>query len=237
MIADVAKLDPYRKFGIDTSSTKSANVLGATTNLSEHERFTLGTKEQIYETNRREPLGKSYQRGHVLPKECQASGFAFGLSKPETNPEGAKGIIYPHVEEDPATFKAMYQKSHGISEPGEQKNRNYRWEATQIQNPSKFKFGLMDKTLVRDGVATCLNPVAELGRDNASKKSSSTLVKTIVAKQVESMKDTFDQMGQARHLGTCPAELLNRSSQKVHAIFGLFLSIYVNLYIYVNMAK
>ena len=66
----------------------------------------------------REPLGRTYQRGHVLPAQTHTDGFKFGV--PSGRQINAKDLLYPAggaMEEIP-TAAAMYEQTHGNIGPG-----------------------------------------------------------------------------------------------------------------------
>lgn len=56
--------------------------------ISESRRIHLNPvtalKEQIYESNKREPIGRSYNRGHKLPQETKEPNFRFGKPPAES---------------------------------------------------------------------------------------------------------------------------------------------------------
>lgn len=186
MIDDLKKVDPYQKFGVNLVQSDHVQDVTPQFRPSDHTLLTLEKKEAVYASTKREPLGKGYVRGHVLPKTCLDSKFAFG--KMEAESASAKGLIYPMVKEDMEKYKEMYQKSHGTSDPGVQKNRMYDWNTI---DPNLHKFGVKHKAGVKQGVAKCLNPQMD-----PEYRSS-----TIAPKQVEDRKDTNDQIGKSKHLG------------------------------------
>lgn len=78
--------------------------------------------ERVYESSRREPLGKPQTRGHTLKMLPQGYGL------PSAIPEDGKDVIYarflpPETEE----ARAMYKKTHNNFAPGERFSRNYVW--------------------------------------------------------------------------------------------------------------
>lgn len=192
MIDDLKNIDPLKKFGTDIKGSEHVKDVFPNRLPTDYELTTEANSEAIYRRNQKEPLGKSYQRGVSFHNQCQENDFAFGL-KEESSGESAKEIIYPKVTQDEDEFAELYRKSHGRSEPGEQVDRQYNWSTGRSRiNPSKHIFGVKDKNSSRNEVSRCLNP--EL--DALSQASS-----TIVAKQVEDMKDTFSQLGKVRNLG------------------------------------
>ena len=98
----------------------------------------LEKRESIYESRRREPLGKPYSRGHVLPAQTKEPKFSFGVTSRSS--ESAKNLIYPLPTVDESAFTDQYIRSHGSWRPGEQKDRKYAWGSTGI-DPNRHKFG------------------------------------------------------------------------------------------------
>ena len=133
-------------------------------------------------------MGKSYSRQHTLPDETKGSAFAFGLTTGAS--ESSKNLLYPEVTDDDSKHSAMYVRSHGSYGPGEQRNREYKWEESPI-DPVNHMFGKVDKGMVRNGVELCLVPA----KDDAVPKTR------ITAKQVEDIKGMHDHLGRSRNLG------------------------------------
>lgn len=78
--------------------------------------------EMVYESTRREPLGKPTMRGHTIKMLPEGFGNSSGI------PVDAKKIIFP-VEQAPDTeeHRAMYRKTHNNYIPGERRTRDYTW--------------------------------------------------------------------------------------------------------------
>ncbi|KAK9823062.1 hypothetical protein WJX81_005585 [Elliptochloris bilobata] len=98
--------------------------------------------ERIYASTRREPLGRSWVRGHELPPE----GCTFG--RPPTDAgERAVQAIFPtgrpwQSSQDPSHPQhALYIRSHGSHGPGEQRRRGYNWAGAGL-DPTEHVFGL-----------------------------------------------------------------------------------------------
>jgi len=75
----------------------------------------LATREQIYATVRREPLGKPYTRGFQLPVSTDSRGPIFGKACGDGGVAGdnrggfaAKGALYPSVEASDEQFREQY---------------------------------------------------------------------------------------------------------------------------------
>jgi len=140
---------PYKGYGIKSNIGESAaETFSAGQKLGIAE-YVQSRGEAIYQTVKTEPLGSSWQRGHVLPQETKQNSFmGFGKAV-ELDPYDAKESIFPRddapeKEED----KARYKKTHGAHETGEAVNREYDWPR-QIADDEHFSFGKTDKN--KDG--------------------------------------------------------------------------------------
>lgn len=149
-------------------------------------------RENIYESRKKEPLGVSYSRGHVLPEKTKNPDFAFGIASGKSH--DAKGLLYPSPQEDGAKYKSMYIKSHGSYEPAEQRDRNYAWGNTEVKDPASFRFGRGATKAEMNGVGMCMN-----------NSTDPSVPKTRLAhKAVERFKSTKDHLGKVRNLGNGP---------------------------------
>jgi hypothetical protein len=104
-----------------------------------------GVAEQVYESNKREPLGKCFDRGHNVPlPPC-------GYGKKNGEPEDGKEAIFPRgVEPEPEHIRQRYVKTHGNFAPSEMFTRQYNWpDATMEKN---FRFGVAANTGLGEGV-------------------------------------------------------------------------------------
>jgi len=123
---------------------------------SEISEYINDKKEAVYRSVQREPLGRSYIRGHDIPEEK-------GEEKSSHSVPGvaAKSIIYSRTKEDEdidKKYRALYKKSHNSYQPGEQRKRDYDWNGI---DPQETRFGVIDKkALASEGVSFCLNPDA-----------------------------------------------------------------------------
>lgn len=99
--------------------------------------------EQVYLSTKREPLGRSYDRGHGLPKQCTAPGFrGFGTCSDKS--EDAKLAIYPRgIEPDSLEIRQRYLFTHGSIAPGEMFVRDYNWP--EETKKDTFRFGIADR--------------------------------------------------------------------------------------------
>jgi hypothetical protein len=98
----------------------------------------------------------------------------------------------------------MYIKSHGSYEPAEQRNRNYAWNKTAVQDPTIFAFGTSAPNPEANGVGMCLNNDLD-----------PSVPKTRIAHaRVEKHKAMKDMLGRCRNLGS------SRPPPKTH-VFGV----------------
>ena len=124
--------------GVPTAASEHVPDCIKGRNLSGTKYFMNNLNEDhFYSSRRREPLGKGIIRNYIFPEEVKDDKFRFGI--PTTGILNAKEVIYNgcKLEEEP-NVKALYQKTHGLSDPGEQKNRNYKW----YFDKDKHAFGL-----------------------------------------------------------------------------------------------
>jgi hypothetical protein len=150
-----------------------------------------GQKNATYHSVKREPLGKTYARGHVLPQECKEDGFSFGMPNAD-KPNLAKGLIYAPSEQSDGGMKAQYIKSHGSFEPGEQRRRGYDWP---IEDVREHRFG------VGVGSHVAFNGLA-LGAVGALR--TEVEVDPVIASRVQNFKNLQDKLGRSRNLGHGP---------------------------------
>ena len=116
------------------------------------QNFVNTQKELIYTSKHREPLGRSIERNYIFPssvKENEFKGFGYKSNGSGINWKlktfidfPLKNLLYNTVhlnekEED----KKRYLKTHGICEPGYQKQRDYNWPVDK----TNFVFGKGEK--------------------------------------------------------------------------------------------
>lgn len=196
LINDLKQIDPLTKFGIVTTGSHHVQDVLANAPATEYQRIALAKSEANYASHKREPLGKSYTRGHVLPANMQKPEFAFGISG--TFGDSARELLYPSTSFNNRQDEELYKRSHGSVAPGEQKNREYQWGAAKI-DPHKYRFGVKTNAVGAEGLgaSACLNP-----------EMDETLPRTgITAKQVEDLRSTYDHLGKPRHLGASSSNL------------------------------
>ncbi|KAF4705771.1 hypothetical protein FOZ63_003287, partial [Perkinsus olseni] len=107
--------------------------------------------EQVYASTKREPLGKSYVRGHELPEETKAASFeGFGFKPPDSD-YTAKESVFPVdvAREDSPEVRDRYRFTHKNYQCGELINRDYTWPE-ETASPY-FRFGKMEKIQLAAG--------------------------------------------------------------------------------------
>jgi len=150
--------------------------------------FYNNEREAQYDSHIREPLGKSYNRGHKLADATQDPSFRFGLTS--NSSENSKSLIY---YDDPLPDKRVAPEApqrdprfHREADITRAVNRNYDWASAGI-DPARQRFGLVDKEGDDDGVESCL--------------SHQPLNTTITSKRVNEIRNySHDRIGQAREV-------------------------------------
>lgn len=141
-------------------------------------------KESKYASHVREPLAKSFVRGHQLPEKTKEEKFQFGV--PTIGSESAKDVLYPfgREKEEKPEHQSQYNKTHGAFGPGEQKQRDYNWPVDNNQHRFGFSEGRVPG-----------------GADNSLRPELYPKTK-IVQKTVEDQKAVaHDILGQSKNLG------------------------------------
>ncbi|RHY69759.1 hypothetical protein DYB30_011619, partial [Aphanomyces astaci] len=178
LIDDVKHIDATRKFGITSKNSDHVSDIMPAKVPTEHALITQQKLEALYMSSKREPLGTTYSRGHHFDPTA-----TFGA--PSEPSDVAKDVLYGIPFNETAETKALYKRSHGSCDPGEQKNRQYA-----NVDLAKARFG-MHKRKDEGGVEAILNPEMD---DHVSKV-------VIAKKNVEDMKNTMDMLGKPRNLG------------------------------------
>jgi hypothetical protein len=115
-------------------------------------------KEAIYQSSKREPLGKQYVRGHELPSAVLTNGFGKGTPQ-EVAGDQTKRLLHPLERIVPEEERQMYIKSHANYLPGEQRHRGYNWvDQEGMIDPAQYRFGGAVKEGEKAGVAKTFNP-------------------------------------------------------------------------------
>lgn len=127
--------DETFRFGIKSSkgeTTKQAFEAGQKFGIAAYRQM---RNEAVYESNKKEPLGKTYIRGYDVrvPKK------GFGLPSSET--EDGKEVIFPRgVLPEKEAIRQRYVKTHGNFAPGEMFTREYNWP--EEAKEEHFRFGV-----------------------------------------------------------------------------------------------
>ena len=130
-------------------------------------QWNMERKESIYATNQREPLGRSMQRGHVLPPGL-GTEKPFGVSDNVRGYESrseTKQLLFPpegdagRYNDETPEMHAQYVMTHGRFHPGEQRSRNYKWETTGV-DPRTAVFGKKNRT-DNFGAGASVNPMLD----------------------------------------------------------------------------
>ncbi|KAF0692100.1 Aste57867_16768 [Aphanomyces stellatus] len=183
LIDDVKQMDANRKFGITSKNSDHVGDVMPAKIPTEHALITQAKLEALYLSSKREPLGVSYTRGHTFDAKA-----TFGApSGPPNSQNIAKDIIYGTPFTETPESKALYKRSHGNSDPGEQKDRHYDNIPFDLH---KARFG-QNRKRDEGGVHAILNPEMD---EHVSKL-------VITTKNVEDMKNTMDMLGKPRNLG------------------------------------
>ncbi|CAM9479467.1 unnamed protein product [Phaeothamnion confervicola] len=154
--------------------------------------------ESVYHSTKREPLGRSYVRGHVLPAKTAVNSFRFGVSS--ANSESVKTVVSPPApsEEDLAA-EALYKRSHGSYAPGEQRRRDYDWP----MDPATCDFGVGGKGFMAFNGAS-----PEIGA--ILRGEGEQPAQTITSKDLANFKALQDRLGRVRHLGFTASDHLSK---------------------------
>jgi len=157
--------------------------------MSKLAEYNNDLNEAKYGSHKREPLGKPMPRNYEFPEEVKKEDFKFGVKVVDS--ESAKVVLFPENGEkhESPEVQAMYLKTHGNYEPGQQKERGYKWPVDK----SNFRFGYQENDREENGAAKCVQP--ERFGDVFPKT-------TIVQKTVEDyIEVTKDELGKVKNLG------------------------------------
>mmetsp|Transcript_17367 Transcript_17367/g.66146 ORF Transcript_17367/g.66146 Transcript_17367/m.66146 type:complete len:423 (-) Transcript_17367:66-1334(-) len=188
--------DDVRSMGLDQrifgarlveSSDHVTDVMHHPGEASDTARIKLQRAEEIYRGQKREPLGKSYSRGHRLPEKTADPAFRFGTSS--ACPEGTEEVIFPSAAEELSEeARRQYIKSHMSYGPGEQRRRDYDWPKP-----------LDSLVFPGDRVDHARNGASESIR-NALQDDPSRQRSRISSKRLEDFRNLTDSLGRARNL-------------------------------------
>lgn len=90
------------------------------------------TLESKYDSVKREPLGKSFQRNYDWPEQTANGKTTFGL--PSKDCINAKELLYPQggASHETPEHAEMYKRTHANYHPGEQRQREYDWNSNPV---------------------------------------------------------------------------------------------------------
>lgn len=142
--------------------------------------------EKLYKGAQREPLGRGYDRGTVMPEKFK-TGTPFGAAP--TSGEGtSKQLIFPNRNVPPES-EEIYIRSHGSYAPGTQMTRNYKWD----YDPERTVFGQKGDSIALNGVSKNVQDVLQGTLDDRGNLVNS--------KTVEDLRGLGDLLGKPRNLG------------------------------------
>lgn len=150
-------------------------------------RLQREAKEAVYRSTAREPLARSYQRGHVLPEKVKEPDFRFGIESASC--ESAKGLLYPKPSDAEAAGVELYRRSHHSYAPGEQVRRDYGVDLTSRV------YGSRPGTLATNGASHNVAAALRMDSEGAGNQSG------LRSKQVNAAKAFKDVLGKVRNLG------------------------------------
>jgi len=127
-------------------------------------------KERIYESMKKEPLGKPYIRGDpikMLPE---------GFGNPSGEPEDCKKVVFPidMAVKETDDVREQYKKTHNHFEPGERVQRKYNWPMETEDPFFRFGVGAMHGKPDGSNMKLALNVMAE---DDGQYKSTKMVQK------------------------------------------------------------
>ena len=164
-------------------------------NIDGNKFFMNQLAESHYASRKKEPLGKSLRRDYIFPEEVKNANFKFGV--PTKGIMNAKDLIYNGcpLKEDPGV-KKLYFKTHGVTDPGEQSLRNFKFNF----DPNEHKFGYAQEKEL-DGVKKSLK------EDYLYNPYPQT---KLVGKRLEDFRQaTEDMLGKGKYLGTLAPKFYN----------------------------
>jgi len=146
--------------GVKGSSTAAAMKAGQLIGVAEYKN---SVAERVYESNKREPLGRPHVRGHDVRMLPQGHG------NPSGEPCDAKIVIFP-VDQLPDTeeVRAQYRKSHNTFLPGERIDRLY--DMPGETSGENFRFGKSENSLV-EGAGAKIALSTDLEDDGSFKRT------------------------------------------------------------------
>ena len=142
--------------------------------------------EKLYKGAQREPLGRGYDRGTIMPDKF-SKGAPYG-SAPTQGEGTSKELIFPNRNVPPES-EEIYIRSHGNYAPGSQLSRNYKWN----YDPDHTVFGQKGDSIALNGVSKNVQDVLQ-----GTLADRGNLVNS---KTVEDLRGLGDLLGKPRNLG------------------------------------
>lgn len=190
--------DPGEGYGV--KSNKGENVeqvfrAGQKLGIAE---YVQSRGESIYETVQKEPLGKAWCRGHVLPEETKQQVFkGFGKAMVLDNFDAKETIFPRYMQPEKAEDAERYKQTHGAYDPGEPISRKYEWPKA-ITGNQHFRYGVTDRApggnlTSGDGAKTALT--MDLEQDRSFPRTR------VVDRTSENFRQVAnDQLGTSRNM-------------------------------------
>lgn len=124
----------YGVRGVKGSSTEICMKAGQKFGI---EAYKQSVKERVYESNKKEPLGKPHIRDYKNVKMLPE-----GFGNPSGEPENCKMVVFPVDQpvKESEDVREQYKKSHNHFEPGERVERKYNWP--EAVHDHFFRFGV-----------------------------------------------------------------------------------------------
>jgi len=145
--------------GISTEDTMKAGMLLGVA------AYKNSVTECVYESSKREPLGKPYIRGHPLKMLPEGYGNNSGFR------EDAKQVLFPTKQpQETKEAHTQYVKTHGSYAPCEAIHRDYNWPGAITDNPY-FRFGIKQCAPGNEGVGARMAIDGDVDDDGNFKKS------------------------------------------------------------------
>lgn len=169
--------DLFRAVAAQSSSVTRSNLKGRFVGGEDCRVLKQELRElKYYKSAQRGELGRSFQRGHVIPAFMQEETFRHGLKSIESEHD-AKALLYPHDDEGKdgsvksgeddkehddgnKSLKSLnYIKSHGSYLPGQQRKRDYNWPVDPVTTVFGVKGMNVKERCGSKGVSEALHPV------------------------------------------------------------------------------
>ena len=183
-------------------------------------RFQRERAEATYASTAREPLGRSYVRGHLLPEGLGAEkGFGV-VSAVEPTSSVVKDVVFPPKEGEMASTlllgdavgsdaHALYVKSHGNYAPGEPRRRGYDWNAAGV-DPETATFGISTRAggidaieaLKHDPSAPALTVEQSINPLKDATRRDAVGARIVDARSEAHRAAAADALGRSKPLGT-----------------------------------